>query len=188
MSVGETFTFKVTITPQARARTIETLLTNGTPEGVQDARDMLLELCQLYEHYENTQEGQGPPEELTTEQLRAVCEHPNSPFKGMVSYEEEEARETYDDGTPVPDKVGGLMDCEKCLVRYNADDPRITWKRDKERPDIYGVYKVGLCDCCSEGGAWVCSECGAKLGSMHRMECSQTIDVLSSDCIRKEQA
>ena len=52
MSIGETFTFKVTITPQARAQTIETLLTNGTPEGVQDAREMLLELCQLHELHE----------------------------------------------------------------------------------------------------------------------------------------
>ena len=58
MSVGETFDFKVTITPQARAQTIETLLTSGTPEGVQDAREMLLELCQLYEHYESTKEDQ----------------------------------------------------------------------------------------------------------------------------------
>ena len=45
--------FTVTITPKARAQTIEMLLTNGTPEGVQDAREMLLELCQLLEHYEN---------------------------------------------------------------------------------------------------------------------------------------
>lgn len=43
------FTFKVTITPEARARSIEMLLTNGTHEGVEDARKMLLELCEDYE-------------------------------------------------------------------------------------------------------------------------------------------
>lgn len=48
MTETTTTTFKVTITPEARARSIEMLLTNGTPEGVEDARKMLLELCEDY--------------------------------------------------------------------------------------------------------------------------------------------
>ena len=36
------------------------------------------------------EEEQAPPKTLTKEQLRAVCEHPDSPFKGMVNYDDEE--------------------------------------------------------------------------------------------------
>lgn len=49
MTETKTTTFTVTITAEARARSIEMLLTNGTNEGIDDGREMLLELCNLYD-------------------------------------------------------------------------------------------------------------------------------------------
>ena len=67
-----------------------------------------------------------------------------------------------------------FTDCTDCLERFEAGDPMVV---------------DGVCEPCRQPQyKWACTECGAKKDKLHKTKCSRTLDVLSSECAKEEQA
>ena len=64
-------------------------------------------------------------------------------------------------------------DCAKCRERF--------W------PEENMQMEGGVClPCRTPQLKWVCTECGAKVGALHKTHCHRSIDVLRSECAPKK--